>query len=63
MQELQRHQNVEEGVESQENKSLEKLLKDTLGLIDTTLLKCYIKVGGAGLRFGWGWSEMWVGLI
>ena len=57
MQELQRHHKVEEGVESQENKSQEesvRLLKDTLGLIDTTLLKCYVKVGGASLRCGWG---------
>lgn len=44
---LQRHQKAEKGEETQEQLLQEKAVKmliDSLQLLDTTLLKCYIKV-------------------
>ena len=63
VQELQRHQ---KGEESQEQLSQEKSLKmltDSLQLIDTTLLKCYIKVSGCGFRGGCGLRWLTIRLL
>ena len=52
IQKLQRQQKVEKGEESEDHRLDEvalKQLNSTLQLLDTTMLKCYIKVRG-----GWG---------
>lgn len=52
IQKLQRHQKAEKegGEEGKLDETGVSQLSSTLQLLDTTLLKCYIKVGEAGLK-------------